>query len=375
MSALRHVAEIVDGWDAFNISIRPFEGFWGFNPSVHYDGDTWRCMIRFADYHAPNGVIHANKARGGKVTTRNVLVELDPTEAWRPIAMVEILEKDGLPRFPASAAGYEDLRLFRTERDGFCAVATTMQLTGDARQEVVICHFDDAWQIDRVTPIRGAWSSVPQKNWAPFDGAIGIRLLYSIERGLVFDTKGPIDPAWRELAAIVEPPPQQVTQPAMRYNGGVETRHTPRVRPMARADGIPSNVAQPAKHSGWNSPGLRGGSQLMPLDAQRWLGIAHEMRWEGNKTRKLYWHVLYTCDQMGRMLERSEPFKLSTCGIEFAAGMAIDDERERLVISYGTEDQDSYIGVAPLDAMLAMLAPITPIDREVARRYQMGASS
>ena len=353
---MRPIETLVAPWRVENLSLRPFPGFYSFNPSIHFDGDAWRVMMRNADYHAPNGVVIAQR-KGGRVTTRNALVTLDP-KTWQPIASREVAELDGLLRFDSSSMGFEDVRLFRTEADGLLGLATTMQLRRDQKQEMVILRFSGEGDVCEALPIRGAWSDTPQKNWMPFDGAIGPRFLYSIEREIVFDASGPISgkhlPA-RELASVPATPPAAPAH-QLRYNGGVETRLSPRTVRMARAgeEGAPK-APQAAKTPGWATSGLRGGSQLLSL-GDRWLGIGHEMRWTGG--RKHYWHVLFTCDDAGHLLERSEPMKLSTCGIEFAAGMAYDPDSDQVVISYGTEDQDSWLGFTRLEPLLDILRPI-----------------
>ena len=377
---MKHAIDVIPGWAIHPISFRPFDGFWSMNPSIHYDGERWRCAMRNVDYHAPHGVVLANMKRGGKVTTRNVMATLDP-RTWQPIELAEMLEEDGnLKNLSVSSLGYEDLRLFRTEREGLLAICTTMQLRGDPKQEMAILRFEDAaagrYNIVSATPIRGAWGEVPQKNWSPFDGALDVRLLYSIEGGILFDEKGPLDPARpltlggasRDAARTTEAPapPSEPRTPAQAlpgrggdphraYNGGIETRHTPRVQPIARAGETGTPITR-ARGPSWTQTGLRGGSQLIALQPDVWLGIGHEMQWRHN--RKNYWHVWFTCDNRGQLLERSEPMKLSTCGIEFAAGLALDDERTELVLSFGTEDQDSWIATMPLEAVLATLRPV-----------------
>jgi hypothetical protein len=102
---------------------------------------------------------------------------------------------------------------------------------------------------------------------------------------------------------------------------------------------------------------MRGGSQLCPLGDGRWLGIGHDMTFV--KGLKRYWHTLFTCDWNGKILERSEPFKLSKCTIEFAAGLAIDLEHDLAVISFGTDDYEAWIGETKLSAVLEQLKPVT----------------
>jgi hypothetical protein len=375
----RAASEIIP-WDVIGLDLRPFRDFYAFNPSVHYDptDGVWRCVLRNCDYHAPGGVPVATRKKGGRITTRNVMAILDPV-TWQPIAHYEMRELDGLVRNKAAGAhGFEDVRLFRTERDGLMGVASTMELrTDSSKQDIVLLRFDstDDYAIVEAQPIRGGWSEYAQKNWAPFDGALGVRLLYSIERGLVFDGDGPIGNGGNGdgkpklatgagvAAAIPEPHmhvPARHNSGGVRYNGGVETRLTNRVVRADRAGDTPSAPAiRRSTDLGWLSQGLRGGSQLVALGDDSWLGIGHEMCIMHN--RKFYWHTWYTCDNRGRLMARSGPMKLSGCGIEFAAGLALDPDGgdgDRLVCSFGTEDQDSWLGITSLDAVVRALVPL-----------------
>lgn len=356
---MRQADEILP-WNVTNISWRPFPGFFSFNPSIHFDPTIglWRCLMRNADYSAPHGIVQANMRKGGRIQTRNVMAVLDP-DTWRAASLYEMHEHDGLARnAQASAQGFEDLRLFRTERDGLVAIATAMMLrpAPEQKQEMVLLRLDDEYNVIAAEPIRGPWNDVPQKNWAPFDGALGIQFLYSIERGIVFNAQGPV------ISPVIVPAPlpaKVVTDRSggIRYNGGVETRMITKPRPMERADGtnsMPREVR--AVKSDWSSPGLRGGSQLIAIGDDRWLGIGHKMQWFGGK--KNYWHVWFTCTGQGRLLDQSEPIKLSKCGIEFAAGLALEEGSDRLVVSYGTEDLDSWLAVTELSAVLEKLEPI-----------------
>jgi hypothetical protein len=107
---------------------------------------------------------------------------------------------------------------------------------------------------------------------------------------------------------------------------------------------------------------LRGGSQLVRVGGDRWLGIAHETKLMQPERRKFYWHTFYLCDDDGRMIERSPPLKLDgERGIEFAAGLAMDDQGGA-AISYGTDDHDAWIAVTRLDAILGILRPIGQAD-------------
>ena len=100
--------------------------------------------------------------------------------------------------------------------------------------------------------------------------------------------------------------------------------------------------------------GLRGGSQLVRIADDAWLGIGHEMKFVSG--RKYYWHTWYVVDSRGKMTAVSAPMKLASAGIEFAAGMAIDGDR--VVVSFGVDDMDCRLGETSLSAVLEQLRRI-----------------
>ncbi len=99
---------------------------------------------------------------------------------------------------------------------------------------------------------------------------------------------------------------------------------------------------------------LRGGTQLVRVSADAWLGIGHAMRFVDGL--KYYWHVWYLVDERGKMRAASLPMKLSSNGIEFAAGMAIDGDR--VVVSFGVDDMACKIGETKLSAVLGVLQKV-----------------
>lgn len=344
---------LAPSWMTRNISIAPFgPGWWSFNPSVHHDrlDERWRCVFRCANYTLPGGVPRlSSAARAGKAETRNAIATLDPA-TLELSGLREVRELDDAPRAPAcSSLGYEDMRIFRTQHDGLCGIATALQLNLEhpSVPEMVLVRLDQHCDIVEARPLRGSWSHRPQKNWSPFDGTERPRLLYSIERGIVMGPRGP----------VAGPPPTNVSPPrpsaivaAGPSRCGVEVR----VVTNGQARTLHQPVAPPAP----GSTELRGGSQLVRIDEGLWLGIAHEMKLLAPRRRKYYWHTLYAVDDEGRMILRSPAMKLSPRhGIEFAAGLAVDD-RGGVAISYGTDDHESWIAVTSLDAIFRILAPV-----------------
>jgi len=189
-------------WKVADISIRPYDGYWSMNPSIHFDGVTWHCVLRCCDYAMPDGVtVRSKNARPVGQQTKNAMIIFDP-QSWRAIQVFKMHEKDGLPRESCAHVGYEDMRIFKTDKGGLQGIAASLHLrrkqprsTDGVPQhqppEQVLLSFDDNYNIVGARPIRGeGWSGTPQKNWVPFDHCAEPRFLYSINKGTMFDDRG-----------------------------------------------------------------------------------------------------------------------------------------------------------------------------------------
>ena len=77
-----------------------------------------------------------------------------------------------------------------------------------------------------------------------------------------------------------------------------------------------------------------------------WLAVIHEA--SGVDSERRYQHRLISLDTDGRLSGVSRPFYFNKPGVEFAAGLAWLVPGERLVVSYGVEDRESWLGA--LDA-------------------------
>jgi hypothetical protein len=396
-------------WKVIDLGVRPFSDLWSFNNSIHFDGMTWRCVLRCADYCMPEGkTVRKNGGSTGQ-QTKNAMLILDP-QSWKPIQIYKMHEKDGLPRASTPHVGFEDMRLFRTDKGGLQGIAASLHLKRDQRvvdgklphqpPEQVVLSFDDEYNIIAAQPIRGdGWSGTSQKNWVPFDHCAEARFLYAIEKGALFGEDGPLHgdaarvrpstcslpAAFTSTSPPLELPIESEPAPEQRLRrsdfrekkirggdvrvvrGGRLKLDTMTSRPSARPSSRSGSRTVTA-HSADDSTrlmgagrvglpkykGLRGGTQLVRVADGAWLGIGHEMKWTNNK--KFYWHVFYTVDDRGKMTAVSEPMKLAPNGIEFAAGMAIDGER--VVVSFGVDDMNSMLSETMLSAVMEMLRPV-----------------
>ena len=421
-------AEDVIPWKVTDISIRPYDGYWSFNPSIHFDGDTWRCVLRCCDYAMPDGVtIRSKNARPAGQQTKNAMVIFDP-KSWKAVQVFKMHENDRLLRESCPHVGYEDMRIFRTDKGGLQRIAAALHLSRDREPraaaaammpqhqppEQVLLSFDENYDIVDAHPIRGdGWSGTPQKNWVPFDHCAEPRFLYSIDKGTMFGDRGtlrggearvrpsaservvqsePSDPIVAHTAPPLKPPPPHNHD---QDRGGEDQgkrakspdRRPPRIRGgdvrivrggRIKLDAMVSRPSsRPSTHSSQRVPqmrstddstrvmgsgrmllpkydGLRGGTQLVRVAEDAWLGVGHEMKFVNGK--KHYWHTWYLVDSRGKMMATSEPMKLAQEGIEFAAGMAIDGDR--VVVSFGVDDMDCRLGETSLSAVMEMLRPI-----------------
>jgi hypothetical protein len=370
----------------------------------------------------PDGVtIRSKTAHRVGQQTKNAMIIFDPA-TWKPIQVFKMHERDGLPRESCPHVGYEDMRLFRTDKGGLQGIAASLHLKRDraARAsdsgvpqhqppEQVLLSFDPSYNIVDAQPIRGeTWSGTPQKNWVPFDHCAEPRFLYSIDKGTMFDDRGalrgddatayPSSSAPSLLPVFVPSPqaseaaaalPLQESAPEARREERRESRHDRgRRKPMVRGGDVrivrsgrmkldtmtsrpatraPRTASRPAVRSDDSArlmgsgrillpkyDGLRGGTQLVRVAEDSWLGIGHEMKFVGGK--KYYWHVWYLVDSRGKMKAASTPMKLAPGGIEFAAGMAIDGDR--VVVSFGVDDMECWIGETSLSHVMEVLRPV-----------------
>jgi len=404
-------------WKVTDISLHPYEGFWSFNPSIHFDGETWRCVLRCCDYAMPGGITVRSKHAGPMgQQTKNAMVLFDP-QTWKPLQVFKMHEKDGLPRESCPHVGYEDMRIFKTDKGGLQGIAASLHLRrGRPRTtegvpqhqppEQVLLSFDASYNIVGARPIRGNGSGTPQKNWVPFDHCTEPRFLYSIDKGVMFDDCGALhgDDAKASPSSIARsslragpvhpeaPPssesPRETSSSSKRVDhrvnmrgsdirilrGGRRALDAASTRPSSRPPGkttgrsIAGASAGVLARSANDSmrvmgsgrirlpkyQGLRGGTQLCRIGEGAWLGIGHEMKFVGGK--KYYWHAWYVVDDRGKMTFASEPMKLAPNGIEFAAGLAVDGDR--VVVSFGVDDMESKLGETSLSAVLGILSAI-----------------
>lgn len=350
-------------WKVTDISLRPYAHFWSFNPSIHFDGQTWRCSLRCADYCMRNGeTVRSPRALPGESWTKNAMVLFDP-DSWKPVEIYKMRERDGLSRVSSASMGYEDIRIFRTDKRGLQGIAASLHLRrGDRANhhfaEQVLLSFDAEYNVTHALPVRGlSWGAHPQKNWVPYDNCTEPIFLYSIGEGKLFDECGPLASKGVSARPSIHPyvPVSEPTERARRRalkrafeSSLLRKEESRRYRPGRDEHDADLSPVQ------LTCEDLRGGTQLVRVGTRGWLGLGHKMKFVNRK--KLYWHVWYLVDEHGKMLAASPPMKLAPNRIEFAAGMGVDGDR--VVVSFGVDDMECKIGETRLSAVLEVLQEI-----------------
>jgi hypothetical protein len=266
------------------------------NPSIWFDGERWRCLVRTVNYRLNDGQYYGP---GGKsIHTRNFMVELTPN--LETVRSVEMYDRDPTPRTDFPVHGFEDCRLFTFE-NRLQATCTVCDFTHHGQREIALLHIDpDDYSIRRAQPLRGPWSGHHQKNWMPLVNRESVRFVYATYPEVVFELK---------------------------------------------ADSVDTRGA-----TNFNSGELRGGSQGVHTSAG-WLFVIHTVT--ANGTARTYLHRFVLMSDDFKVVGMTAPFHFVHRGIEFCAGLALDGQR--LIASFGIEDREVRFGIFNLhDVLVAM---------------------
>ena len=282
--------ELLPSWQGWQVPWSPPDGRHATNPSIAVrDGIYW-LVVRTVNYQTKDGIEYT-KPDDEPYQTHNILMQLG--DDLQPAATREILPPIDLPKPRFNRVlGFEDLRLF-SWRGGLWATSTTRQLNDQGWCDIVLSRLEMSvkdevriadWRVLSAEGVRRH-----QKNWMPLVDGDRLRFIY------------PSDPVW-----IVD-----------------ETGAT-------LGETIPNAALE---H-------LRGGSQAIPFDGGR-LALTHEVSpIDGSR---VYLHRFVWYDADNRLTRFSGAFMLNRRGIEFAAGLAMHRDGERLIVSYGIGDAEAWL--------------------------------
>jgi len=308
------------GFTARAIDFTPEPGWNASNPSIYFDGDRIRCVVRTVNYRIVNGsyvtppadIVREEGAWKGWqiIRTRNFLLDLDA--ALNTTRVVEVVDKTGEARTSYPVHGFEDMRIFAW-KGGWWATSTVCDFTPDGRREIALLQLDEEGGVTRAEPLRGPWSEHAQKNWMPFVEGDAVKFIYATSlNGDVGSTT---------IFRLAEVDDRNVEKLAW-Y---VSDRY---------AIGCPAETS-------FGHGRLRGGSQAVRVEGG-WIFCVHDVAFPGDAGR-MYLHRFVFIDDKLQLVSMTDPFHFEKLGIEFCAGLALVGDK--LVASYAVNDGSARLGI------------------------------
>jgi tetratricopeptide (TPR) repeat protein len=300
----KSAAELFGACDLRELEIPLDPPFLPTNPSIRSHNGTIYGVVRAVNYAVESMVyrIHDEK---GVIRSRNFFVRLGPDLSV--VEAHEILERTpAAPRSDFPVAGFEDCRLFFCRGRFWCS-ATVRDMNPSGRCEIALLELDAEHRIVDVAVERSVHADRHQKNWVPLVRDEDLFFLYLSDPTIVLA----YDFAEKRARVVSEK------------------------TPVLALD-----------H-------LRGGSQAVPI-AGGWLFLAHEVVSHGAASRVYLHHLVFLTweFEVGAV---SAPFYFAQKGLEFCAGIVVDETGGKLLASVGLGDRRAVVAQLPLAAVLAHL--------------------
>ena len=283
------------------------KGFQPTNPSVAVVEGKLVVNLCCVDGHPRTRPRSADASDESTETVRNFLLNLD--EDFHTQNATEIAWADDLPwPAPDRDLGFEDTRLFPW-RGKLWALSTARHLNDDGRYQMVL------WRVagQEGGEVKMAdWQILPsyqdnEKNWMPQADGETLRFFHSLDPLRILDAQG------RE--SFVGPSPI-----------------------IAR--------------------GFNGGSSLVPFD-DGWLSVIHRYVTIDNERR--YMHRFVWFDKQNRPARASWWFHLRGQRVEFVAGLAWHPNGHQLIISFGANDSEAWLGTVAASEVRSCLVDIAQL--------------
>lgn len=292
----RAAREVFTDYRDLPIDFEPSLPYHAMNPSIHFDGERWRCVIRTVNYQIVNGQYLTPD--DNVIFTRNYMAELHAD--LRVERVIEMIDHDTTPRSTYPVHGFEDCRLFSVGAQLYCTSTACDLNDASGKREIVLLTLDAHYGIRKAEPLRGVWSALHQKNWMPLVRDGNVHFIYRTLPEAVFEIR----------------------------DGALDIRDTTRV----------------------DHGRLRGGSQAVRVP-DGWLFIVHDVGFSGSG--RIYLHRFVLMNDAFKVTKMSDLFYFKQRGIEFCAGLGYDGEK--LVASFAVNDATAHFGVFDLDTVLASL--------------------
>jgi hypothetical protein len=271
------------------------------NPSIiKFDGK-YICVTRSSNFYALNDSIWAYADKGGH-KTENYVYYLDDCLVIKGVA--ELKYDASSSETMRGSYGIEDIRLFTAAGKLYGIGASVSRGVNGSPFRVEQAVFEvDGSRIVNLKIMESPLGLEIEKNWAPLVVNDKIYIIYSHEPLVVY----------------------QLTKEG-------DLRLISKETPVAQAYS------------------LRGGTPLQPWRGG-YLCAVHQAPFTSD--RCYYTHKFLRYDASLSRVETSGSFFIQKRGIEFAAGLVV--EEDRLILSYGVSDQAAYIACIPNSELQELL--------------------
>jgi hypothetical protein len=312
-NAAAHVANLADlvpHADLIQLNIPTPAGWNAYNPSIASTAHGLLMTVRSSNWEFKRHYYFRVNADDGVPRSRSYVVVLDSDLAPKAVNLLQ----DGTDRTGEGTPwcrGYEDLRLFE-HRGRLRAIATSADFSPTGKSQMALLDIIENRLLNRRLLSDGV--SRAEKNWSP--------AIWNDELFLVY--------AFAPMALV-------------RWDGSR----------LLRA-GLESYFGPPI------AVDFRGGSQLISID-DGFLTVVH-MGADFPDGSRIYLHRFVTLDAEFRIVGVSPPFTFREQGVEFAAGLAIQDGFA--IVSFGVSDMECWMMRLPLAHVLGLVSPPVESDPE-----------
>lgn len=275
------------------------EGYVPMNPSVITQANGWiRAVVRTVNYTITDSGHYAIRGEDGEcsmynpIHTRNFLVRL--SDNFELVESTEIVAPTGHPE-PAYhlVRGFEDMRLYQ-HRDALWVSACVRELNAEGWCEQMAARIQPTGELIALRRMIPDGARQHEKNWMPIGDQ---RWVYRL--GKLVDWDG---------ATLADVPVELDTD---HISGGAIT----------------------------STPCFYG----------RYLAVVHEARVRPDNGQRYYQHRFARIKDDGCTVEDiSRPFVFHDKQIEFAAGISLHPDGERMMISYGVRDKEAWIATVAM---------------------------
>lgn len=285
---------LLPSFNAQQIDFSPPDGYLPLNPSVARVGDQL-----FVAQRVTNNVMIEDGLRyrylapeGQPFMTRNFLLRLNTDLSVRSTGEILPPKDMPAPAFPR-VLGFEDIRLF-SWRGALWGSASAKELSPEGWCEQILVRLEPegecTYRMVDWRKLEADGRKAREKNWMPQVQGDNLSFIYLC------------DPT-RVVAS----------------DGHTIQEHVPDI----------------------SADRFRGGSQLVPFNGG-WLALIHEQICHAEQTR-FYFHRFVWFNRSNHLAGVSRPFYFNRKGVEFAVGLAWHPDQNRLLISFGVADSESWI--------------------------------